>query len=1051
MGKGNNKINKVLLLGSGALKIGQAGEFDYSGSQAIKAMKEQGVKTVLINPNIATIQTSEKLADKVYFYPLTIDFVEKIIAKEKPEGILLSFGGQTALNCGIELEKRGILKKYNVKVLGTPVSTITETEDRELFVHRMNKINISVPKSKAVTTTKQALNTAKEIGYPVIIRSAFSLGGQGSSVAYNENELENLSSIALSRTKQILVEEYLAGWKEIEYEVMRDSFDNTITICNMENFDPMGIHTGESIVVAPSQTLTNYDYHYLREISIKIIKDLGVVGECNVQFAYNPYKNEYRVIELNPRLSRSSALASKATGYPIAFIAAKIALGFSLTELKNSITKKTTSCFEPALDYVVVKMPRWDLNKFNKVSTTLGSEMKSVGEVMAIGKNFEEAVQKAARMLQVGLYGIVCNEMKIANLEYLIKTPNDKRIFAIGKALKKGYSIEKINNFTGIDKWFLEKIKNIVELETELSNYTSLKALKKDKFLEAKKKGFSDKQLSIILNETESEVAKERKKKGIRAKFRQIDTLAAEFPAKTNYLYLTYHGMEDDINFEKAGGVIVLGGGAYRIGSSVEFDWCCVSCAETLKNLGEETIMINYNPETVSTDYDVCDKLYFDELSVETVVEIYEKEKAKGVIISMGGQIPNNLAVKLSEHNVNILGTKAKDIDRAENRHIFSGILDKIGVDQPEWRELKTVSEAKAFANKVEYPVLIRPSYVLSGSAMNVAYNETELENYLSLASHVSKEHPVVISKFFTNTKEIEMDAVARNGEVLSFAISEHIENAGVHSGDATLVLPPQKTYLETVRRVKKRTRQIAKELNIHGPFNIQFLAKDNMLKVIECNLRASRSFPFASKIICSNLIDIATRVIMGKEVENNNSSLDIDYVGIKAPQFSYARLKGADPVLDVEMTSTGEVGCIGDNLSEALLLAMLSTGHKIPQKGVLLSIGGEKNKYNMLKTARRIRDMGYDIYATKKTSEFLSLYWIKNTKVENDTGKGPTTKKIINEKKIDLVINIPSIENKDEITPGYTLRRLCIDYNIPLLTNIQLSKSFIKAIASKK
>jgi len=1049
MGETKDKIKKVLLLGSGALQIGQAGEFDYSGSQAIKAMKEEGVKTVLINPNIATIQTSEKLADRVYFYPLTTEFVEKIIAKERPDGILLSFGGQTALNCGVDLEKKGILKKYNVRVLGTPVSTITETEDRDLFVQRMNKINILVPKSKAVTTTKQALITAKEIGYPVMIRSAYSLGGQGSSVAYNEEELNNISSIALSRTEQILVEEYLAGWKEIEYEVMRDSSDNTITICNMENFDPMGIHTGESIVVAPSQTLNNYDYHFLRDISIKIIKDLGVVGECNVQFAYNPHKNEYRVIELNPRLSRSSALASKATGYPIAFIAAKLALGFSLTELKNSITKKTTSCFEPALDYVVVKMPRWDLNKFNKVSTNLGSEMKSVGEVMAIGKNFEEAVQKASRMLQVGLYGIVCNEMKISSLEKSIKDPNDKRLFAIAKALKKSYTTSKINSLTGIDRWFLEKIKNIVDLEILLSSYKCLKELDKEKFLEAKKQGFSDKQIAIIFNVTEAEVTRERKNNGIRAKFRQIDTLAGEFPAKTNYLYLTYHGEEDDISFEKEGGVIVLGGGAYRIGSSVEFDWCCVSCAETLKELGMETIMINYNPETVSTDYDVCDKLYFDELSVETIVEIYEKEKASGIIISMGGQIPNNLAVKLAQHNVKIIGTKADDIDRAENRHIFSGILDKIGVDQPEWKELKTVSEAKSFAKKAGYPVLIRPSYVLSGSAMNVAYNETELENYLSLASHVSKEHPVVISKFFTNTKEIEMDAVARNGEVVSFAISEHIENAGVHSGDATLVLPPQKTYLETVRRVKKRTRQIAKELNIHGPFNIQFLAKDNMLKVIECNLRASRSFPFASKIIGTNMIDTATKVIMGQEIEPTNSSLDIDYVGVKAPQFSYARLKGADPVLDVEMNSTGEVGCIGNNLSEALLLAMLSTGHRIPEKGVLLSIGGEKNKYNMLKTARRIKEMGYKIYATKKTSEFLSLYWIKNTKVENTKDNGLTTADIINEKKIGLVINIPSIENKDDITPGYTLRRLCIDYNIPLLTNVQLAKTFIKSIAS--
>lgn len=1043
------KINKVILLGSGALQIGQAGEFDYSGSQAIKAMKEEGIKTILINPNIATIQTSEQLADKVYFYPVTTEFVEKIIEKEKPDGILLSFGGQTALNCGIDLEEKGILKKHNVQVLGTQVSTINDTEDRDLFVQRMNEIGVDVPVSKAVTTTKNAIKEAERIGYPVIIRSAFSLGGQGSSICHNSKEMEELASSALSRTKQILIEEYLGGWKEVEYEVMRDSFDNTITICNMENFDPMGIHTGESIVIAPSQTLTNYDYHYLREISIKIIRHIGVVGECNVQFAYNPYKNEYRVIELNPRLSRSSALASKATGYPIAFIAGKLGVGYSLTELKNSITRKTTACFEPSLDYVVVKIPRWDLNKFNKVSTTLGSEMKSVGEVMAIGKNFEESIQKAARMLQVGLYGVVSNDIKVSNLEKLIKTPTDKRLFAIAKALKKGYTVEKINKLSGINKWFLAKLKNIVEMENKLYELKQYSNLDKDILLEAKKLGFSDKQLSVIFNCNEAEITRFRHKKGLRPTIKQIDTLAAEFPAKTNYLYLTYHGEKDDIGFGDDRPVIVLGGGAYRIGSSVEFDWCCVSCAETLKKSGQKTVMINYNPETVSTDYDICDKLYFDELSAEAVIEVYQKEKASGIVISMGGQIPNNLALKLHEHNVKILGTKAQDIDRAESRHKFSEILDKIGVDQPQWKELKNISEAKKFAQKVGYPVLIRPSYVLSGSAMNVAYNETELENYLNLASHVSKEHPVVVSKFFTNTKEIEMDAVAKKGEVVAYAISEHVENAGVHSGDATLVLPPQKTYLETVRRVKKRTRQIAKELNINGPFNIQFLAKDNMLKVIECNLRASRSFPFVSKIMNCNMIEIATKVIINENFKVPQLSLDKDYVGVKAPQFSYARLKGADPVLDVEMTSTGEVGCIGENLSEALLLAMLSTGFKTPKKGILLSIGGEKNKYNMLKTVRRLNEFGLEIFATTKTSDFLTSYNIKNTKVKNGSEKDSDASRIVKDKLADFVINIPSIENREDVTPGYLLRRTCIDYNVPLITNVQLAKTFVKAFTS--
>ncbi|MBN2458487.1 carbamoyl-phosphate synthase (glutamine-hydrolyzing) large subunit [Candidatus Woesearchaeota archaeon] len=1044
------KPKKVLILGSGALQIGQAGEFDYSGSQAIKALKEEGIKTVLINPNIATVQTSEGMADKIYFYPVNAHFVEEVIKKEKPDSILLSFGGQTALNCGVELYKEGILEKYNIDVLGTPVQTIIDTEDRDLFIKRLNEIGAKTASSCAVKSVDDALSAAEKIGYPVMIRSAYTLGGMGSGVAKCEKELTKLSEIAFAYTGQILVEEYLGGWKEIEYEVVRDSCDNCITVCNMENFDPMGIHTGESIVVAPSQTLNDREYHMLRRISIDVIRHLGIVGECNIQFALNPESEEYRIIEVNARLSRSSALASKATGYPLAFIAAKLGLGYSLTELKNSITKKTTACFEPALDYVVVKVPRWDLKKFKKISYEIGSGMKSVGEVMAIGRSFEEAIQKAVRMLQVGMYGISCNDVEFDDIEKLIRNPTDKRLFAIAEALKRGYDVDKLYSMCRIDRWFLHKIENIIKAEEGIAGYKNRPEKMPEELLRgAKALGFSDKQISLIVSAAELDIRKIRKAKGILPAVKQIDTLAAEYPAMTNYLYLTYNGTEDDISFGKNKQVMVLGSGAYCIGSSVEFDWCCVNAVFALKDMGYQTVMVNYNPETVSTDYDICDRLYFDELSLETVLDIYEKENPEGIIISMGGQIPNNIALKLHDYGARVLGTSPEDIDNAEDRHKFSSILDSMGIDQPEWKELTDISKAREFGKEVGYPVLIRPSYVLSGAAMSVARDSQQLESYLKKASVVSVEHPVVISKFYTNTKELEFDAVAENGEIVIWAVSEHIENAGVHSGDATMVLPPQRTYLETIRKMKKISRMIAQRMKINGPFNIQFLAKDNMLKVIELNLRSSRSFPFVSKVMKTNFIRIATGIIMGKKIHIPKLSLDLDYVGVKAPQFSFSRLKGADPITDVEMASTGEVGCLGVNYNEAVLLSMISTGFRIPKKSILLSIGGPENKHKLLRPVKKLLDKGFKIYATDDTSKFLNSNGVKAKmvyKAHNEDSKNSVLE-MIDKKEIELIINIPNNPDRVALSDGYVIRRKATDHNVPLITNVQLAKAVIDAI----
>jgi carbamoyl-phosphate synthase large subunit len=1050
------KPEKVLILGSGALQIGQAGEFDYSGSQAIKAMKEEGIRTVLINPNIATIQTSEGMADKIYFYPVTPYFVERIIKKEKPDAILLSFGGQTALNCGVELFKSGALKKYGIKVLGTPVETIIDTEDRELFINRLDEIGALTARSRAAGNINDSVLAAEEIGFPVMIRAAYALGGLGSGVAYNLSQLVKLAGIAFASTTQILVEEYLGGWKEIEYEVVRDRFDNCITVCNMENFDPMGIHTGESIVVAPSQTLTDHEYHKLRKISIDVIRHLGIVGECNIQYALNPKNDDYRIIEVNARLSRSSALASKATGYPLAFVAAKLSLGYSLTEIENSITKKTMACFEPALDYIVIKIPRWDLNKFKKVSKRIGTGMKSVGEVMAIGRKFEEVLQKALRMLQVGMYGAVCNPIEVGDIDDLIKNPTDRRVFAIVEAFKKGYSVDKIHEMCRIDKWFLYKIENIINMEKELSKYKKdYTKIPRETLLEAKKQGFSDKQISLVFEAKgrSLEIRKFRKSLGIVPFVKQIDTLAAEYPAKTNYLYLTYNGSADDIEFDQKNSVVVLGSGAYCIGSSVEFDWCCVNSVMTLKKMGFSTIMINYNPETVSTDYDICDRLYFDELSQECVLDIYEKENPKGIIISMGGQIPNNIALKLHKYGAKVMGTSPEDIDRAEDRNKFSGILDEIKVDQPEWRELKDIEEAKGFSELVGYPVLIRPSYVLSGAAMRIVYDNKQLEEYLGTASIISAEHPAVISKFYTNTKEIEFDGVAKDGDVVIFAISEHIENAGVHSGDATLVVPPQYTYLETIRKIKRISKKIAKRMKINGPFNIQYLAKENMIKVIELNLRASRSFPFVSKVMKANFIEIATEIMAGKNKVVPKLSLDLDYVGVKAPQFSYTRLKGADPVSDVEMTSTGEVGCMGKSYNEALLSSMISTGFRIPKKSVLFSIGGDDNKYKMLESAKRLEENGFTIYGTDDTAKFLQKKGVKATMVykAHNRPKPKNVLTLIEKRKIELIINVPNNINKKIATDGYLLRRKASDYNVPLITNLQLARAVINAILKKK
>ncbi|MBF1468271.1 carbamoyl-phosphate synthase (glutamine-hydrolyzing) large subunit [Prevotella pallens] len=1060
----DESIKKVLLLGSGALKIGEAGEFDYSGSQALKALREEGVSTVLINPNIATVQTSEGVADQIYFLPIQPYFVERVIQKERPDGILLAFGGQTALNCGVELDRLGILEKYNVKVLGTPVKAIMNTEDRELFVQQLDEIDIKTIKSEACETVEQARKAATTLGYPVIIRAAYALGGLGSGFADNEEELDKICEKAFSFSPQVLVEKSLKGWKEIEYEVVRDQYDNCITVCNMENFDPLGIHTGESIVIAPSQTLTNSEYHKLRKLAIKIVRHIGIVGECNVQYAFDPKSEDYRVIEVNARLSRSSALASKATGYPLAFVAAKLGMGYGLFELKNSVTKTTSAFFEPALDYVVCKIPRWDLSKFRGVDKELGSSMKSVGEVMAIGRNFEEAIQKGLRMIGQGMHGFVENkELEIKDIEAALREPTDKRIFVISKAMHKGYTVDQIHELTKIDHWFLYKLKHIIDVDEQLKN-CNINTLDKTLLRTAKIYGFTDFQIARAVGlEDEVDnmhkavlvVRQLRKSYDILPVVKQIDTLAAEYPAQTNYLYVTYSGVDSDIKFETdRKSVIVLGSGAYRIGSSVEFDWCGVQALNTIRKQGYRSIMINYNPETVSTDYDMCDRLYFDELTFERVMDIIDLETPHGVIVSTGGQIPNNLAVYLDAENVNILGTKAKDIDNAEDRAKFSAMLNDIGVNQPEWRALTSMADIQEFVDRVGFPVLVRPSYVLSGAAMNVCSNNDELERFLKLAANVSEDHPVVVSKFIEHAKEIEMDAVARNGEIMAYAISEHIEFAGVHSGDATIQFPPQKLYVETVRRVKRISRQIAKALHINGPFNIQFMARDNDILVIECNLRASRSFPFVSKVLKLNFIDLATKIMLGIPVEKPSKNLfDLDYVGIKASQFSFNRLQKADPVLGVDMSSTGEVGCIGEDTYTALLKSMLSVGQRIPAKNILLSTGGAKQKAEMLDAAKILKDHGYNLFATGGTSNYLTENGIDNTLVywPSDEGKQPQALDLLHEKKIDMVVNIPKDLTPRELTNGYKIRRASIDLNIPLLTNSRLASAFIAAFCNVK
>ena len=1061
----DESIKKVLLLGSGALKIGEAGEFDYSGSQALKALREEGVQTVLINPNIATVQTSEGVADQIYFLPVQPYFVERVIEKERPDGILLAFGGQTALNCGVELYQSGVLEKYGVKVLGTPVQAIMDTEDRELFVEKLNEINVKTIKSEACSTIEQARRAAANLGYPVILRAAYALGGLGSGFCDNEEELNKLAEKAFSFSPQVLVEKSLKGWKEIEYEVVRDRYDNCITVCNMENFDPLGIHTGESIVVAPSQTLSNSEYHKLRALSIKIIRHIGIVGECNVQYAFDPKSEDYRVIEVNARLSRSSALASKATGYPLAFVAAKLGMGYGLFELKNSVTKTTSAFFEPALDYVVCKIPRWDLSKFRGVDKELGSSMKSVGEVMAIGRTFEEAIQKGLRMIGQGMHGFVENkELKIDDIDAALREPTDKRVFIISKAMHKGYTIDQIHELTKIDKWFLEKLKHIIDIDETLQRCTSVNVLDKELLRTAKVYGFTDFQIAraVGLEKEMSNMHKAalvvrnlRKSYGILPVVKQIDTLAAEYPAQTNYLYLTYSGVASDVRFDNdRRSIVVLGSGAYRIGSSVEFDWCGVQALNTIRREGYRSVMINYNPETVSTDYDMCDRLYFDELTFERVMDVIDLETPNGVIVSTGGQIPNNLAMKLDEQHVPILGTSATDIDNAEDRAKFSSMLTRNGINQPEWSALTSMDKINEFIDRVGFPVLVRPSYVLSGAAMNVCSNREELERFLQLAANVSEDHPVVVSRFIEHAKEIEMDAVAKDGEILAYAISEHIEFAGVHSGDATIQFPPQKVYIETVRRIKRVSRQIAKELHISGPFNIQFMARDNDLLVIECNLRASRSFPFVSKVLKLNLIDLATRVMLGLPVEKPNKTLfDLDYVGIKASQFSFNRLQKADPVLGVDMASTGEVGCLGDDTNSALLTSMLSVGHRIPKKTVLLSTGGGKQKAEMLDAAKRLVNNGYELYATSGTSHFLTENGIANTTVywPTDEGMEPKVLDVLREKKIDMVVNIPKDLTPRELTNGYSIRRAAIDLNIPLITNTRLASAFITAFTTMR
>lgn len=1059
----SNDIKKVLLLGSGALKIGEAGEFDYSGSQALKALKEEGIETVLINPNIATVQTSEGVADRIYFLPVTPFFVEKVIEKERPQGIMLAFGGQTALNCGVELFQSGILEKYNLQVLGTPVEAIMNTEDRELFIGKLNEINVKTIKSEACETIEQARQAAAELGYPVILRAAYALGGLGSGFCDNEEELNKLAEKAFSFSPQVLVEKSLKGWKEIEYEVVRDRFDNCITVCNMENFDPLGIHTGESIVIAPSQTLTNSEYHKLRELSIRIVRHVGIVGECNVQYAFDPNSEDYRVIEVNARLSRSSALASKATGYPLAFVAAKLGLGYGLFELKNSVTKTTSAFFEPALDYVVCKIPRWDLGKFRGVDRELGSSMKSVGEVMAIGRTFEEVIQKGLRMIGQGMHGFVDNkEIKIDNVDEALREPTDKRIFVIEKAFKAGYTIDQIHNLTKIDRWFLQKLYNIHKTDQELHACTSINVLDNELMRKAKIQGFTDFQIARAVGmEQDMDIEKaimavraRRKQAGIVPVVKQIDTLAAEYPAQTNYLYVTYSGIAHDIQFEHdKRSVVVLGSGAYRIGSSVEFDWCGVQALNTIRREGYRSIMINYNPETVSTDYDMCDRLYFDELTFERVMDIIELEMPYGVIVSTGGQIPNNLAMRLDAENVNLLGTQARYIDNAEDREKFSEMLNRIGVDQPEWSALTSMDDIQQFISRVGFPVLVRPSYVLSGAAMNVCSNQEELERFLKLAANVSKKHPVVVSRFMQHAKEVEMDAVAKDGEIIAYAISEHIEFAGVHSGDATIQFPPQKLYVETARRIKKISKQIAKELHISGPFNIQFLAKENDIKVIECNLRASRSFPFVSKVLKINLIELATRIMLGLPVEKPAKSLfDLDYVGIKASQFSFNRLQKADPVLGVDMASTGEVGCLGEDSRTALIKSMLSVGHRIPKKNILLSTGDGKQKAEMLAACQMLQAHGYTLYATGGTSRYLTENGIKNNLVYWPSEVGhPQAIDMLHNHEIDMVVNVPKNLSSSELSNGYKIRRAAIDLNVPLITNARLASAFIYAFCTVK
>ncbi len=1065
----NPTIKKVLLLGSGALKIGQAGEFDYSGSQALKALKEEGIETVLINPNIATVQTSEGVADKIYFLPVTPFFVERVIERERPQGILLSFGGQTALNCGVELYKAGTLERYNVQVLGTPVQAIMDTEDRDLFIKKLDEIGVKTIKSQPAENMEAARRAAKELGYPLIVRAAYALGGLGSGFVDNDKELEEVCEKAFSFSPQVLVEKSLKGWKEIEYEVVRDKYDNCITVCNMENFDPLGIHTGESIVVAPSQTLSNKDYYFLRELSIKIVRHIGIVGECNVQYAYDPDAMDYRVIEVNARLSRSSALASKATGYPLAFVAAKLGLGYGLFDLKNSVTKTTPAFFEPALDYIVCKIPRWDLSKFQGVSHKIGSSMKSVGEVMAVGRTFEEAIQKGLRMIGQGAHGFVGNkELVVPDVDKSLLEPTDDRIFIISKAMRAGYTVDRIHELTKIDRWFLDKLAGIVATFQEMGKVDRIEDLDEDLLRLAKQQGFSDFQIQRAICKDGSnpydnmdKVRARRKELGILPVVKQIDTLAAEFPAQTNYLYLTYNGTVNDIDYEKDGrSVIVLGSGAYRIGSSVEFDWCSVTCLNTLRERGWRGVLINYNPETVSTDYDMCDRLYFDELTFERVMDIIELETPHGVVVSVGGQIPNNLALRLSTHNVPILGTKAENIDRAEDRHKFSSIVDALGVDQPEWKELTTLEDVDKFIAQVGFPVLVRPSYVLSGAAMNVCYDEEKLRHFLSLAAEVSQEHPVVISRFMTRCKEIEFDAVADEGEILAYAISEHIEYAGVHSGDATIQFPPQKLYVETVRRIKKIARLIAGALEISGPFNIQFLAKENRIRVIECNLRASRSFPFVSKVLKINFIELATKVMLGEHpAAPQKNAFDLDYVGVKSSQFSFARLEQADPMLGVDMSSTGEVGCLGDDLNEALLTSVLSVGNHIPEKRILLSTGDAVQKADMLNACRMLAEHGYELYATGGTYKYLIENSIPCTKVlwpsecdnPNFQGKFRPALEMIQNKDVDMVINIPKNYTETELDNGYQIRRAAIDFNIPLFTNTRLATAFIRAFCSTK